>query len=345
MKFYLLTFCSAFFFSATAQRTNLYTSKNFFNLYDEFEYKRDLLRFLDIKKGDVIADVGAGEGHNDAALSLLYDSVTFYIEDINPKVLNQKKLNKQVKKYTKKKVSLQTNTFRFVIGTYTSTNLPDGFFDKILMIASFHEFTQMDEMIADLAKKLKPRGKIYILEAFSLPEKTIYCEDHHKGYRIEEAVEIMKKQGFYLTKMKSPESNIVDYTNCLSFEKAGNASNSFYTDKTATDVLLQETFRLNEQAFASDSTQVRKLTDSLIGKLTALTHIYIAFECWLKNIGLKYMKKKEYEAAINIFKVNIQLFPGSHYNYYQLGKAYKATKQSELARLYFGKAKALDSVQ
>lgn len=326
-----------------SQADKIYTPRNFLTLYDEFEYRRDLMRFLDIQKGDVVADVGGGNGCHSAALSLLYDSVTFYVEDITPKVLSKRKLKQQVSKYSRKRQSPQTNTFHCTLGTYTATNLPDGIFDKIFMVASFHEFTEMDAMIADLAKKLKPHGKIYILEAFSSMEKTIYCEDHHKGYRIDEAVAIMKKQGFYLTKMKSPESNIVDYTNCLAFEKGKRASDLFYASKEDTDLLLQKCFMLGQPAYASDSLQVMQLADLLAEKISVLTDIYIAYECWLKNIGLRYAEQKNYPAAINILKACIRLFPESPKNYSHLGDVYASIGQAALSDFYLQKAGSLET--
>ena len=57
-------------------------------LVNMFETKKQLLEFMQIKKGDVITEVGAGYGWNLGVLSTIYDSVTFYAQDISAKDLS-----------------------------------------------------------------------------------------------------------------------------------------------------------------------------------------------------------------------------------------------------------------
>ncbi len=64
-------------------------------------------------------------------LSLVYDSITLYAQDINAKALTQKVWEKTISYYEKRRRTKQTNKFQRVIGTISSTNLPDGTFDKI----------------------------------------------------------------------------------------------------------------------------------------------------------------------------------------------------------------------
>src|SRR6202008_1936826 len=185
---YLLLFFSLVSLHSVSQgkkTQDFYNPKEFHTLYDFFEYPGDLIKFFDIKPGEVIADIGSGEGYHEGALALLYDSLTFYLEEVDPKKLNYKELNKNIKHYTKVKGSPLTCRFNWVMGTYKTTNLPDGIFDKVIMIAAFHEFTFMDEMMQDLSKKLKPGGKIYVMEAFCIA-KVISCEEGHKGYYMKE---------------------------------------------------------------------------------------------------------------------------------------------------------------
>ena len=119
----------------------------------------DIAKEYGIKKGDIIADVVAASGYTDGAMSLVCDSVTFYIEDINKVYLNQKELNKMVKYYSEIRKTPQTNKFYFTIGNERRTNLPDSIFQE-----SGEEFAeqyiqagpdvrdQMDEILTKMTK-------------------------------------------------------------------------------------------------------------------------------------------------------------------------------------------------
>ena len=337
--YFLLLIGSVYFTSFSQNKTPkvLYNSKEFHTLYDFFENKSDLIKFFDIKPGEVIADVGAAEGYHEGALSLLYDSLTFYIEDIDPKDVNQKEIDKTVKHYNKLRSTPQTCKFNWVLGTYKTTNLPDGIFDKIIMIASFHEFTYMDEMMNDISKKLKPGGKIYIMEAFCI-DKVIRCEEGHKGYYMKEVNEIMSKIGYYQTQMSSPESYIINYANVLVFEKDKPKSDLFFQKKSDLQPLLNKSFLFGKHEVAADSNRVNVIADSLLPAITKLTDQYVVYEAWLKNIGLKWKKAGRHTEAINILKACTKLFPQSAQNYALLGEVYLENKQQDLAGICFDKA-------
>ena len=342
IKYSLLCLLFTLSLAITTQNKNYYTHKNFGTYYEEFANQNDLINFLEIKKNDVIADIGTDDGAIMTALSLLYDSVTFYAEDTDPKRLNQKHFDKSINYFTKLRGTSQTNQFHFVIGTYKTTNLPNNKFNKILLAASFHEFTYMDSMIMDLSAKLKADGKIYILEAFSLKDKTIYCDDHHRGYRIEEVEKIMAKQGFYLTKMRNPEGNTVSYANCLVFEKNQAKSKLFYETKKAVEPLIEKTRLFDDKNTASDLKRVESITDSIKTVNVKITVIYSAYECWVRDIGMKWMNKKDYASAINVFNSLCILYPNSSQNYICLAKAYETNKQNDLALINYNKAFVFD---
>ena len=95
--------------------------------------------------------------------------------------------------------------FNLVIGDEKSTHLPDSSFDKIIMVSAFHEFTFMDEMIADIKSKLKTGGRVYILETKCLvhpyytPEETIARLARH-GFTMMQRIETQRNgsQGLYI---------------------------------------------------------------------------------------------------------------------------------------------------
>ena len=113
--------------------------------------------FLGLKSGVVFADIGASSGYYDAAMAVFLDSVTFYLNDIDQHCLNEKNLNKVLRYYSKLKGSSiqSTNSFHFVIGTPTRTNLPENTFDVIFSNATMHVIDQPDSILTDLYKNLK----------------------------------------------------------------------------------------------------------------------------------------------------------------------------------------------
>ena len=120
----------------------------------------DTIKF---KKGETIADVGAGNGYIEAMLSVFNDSLTFYIQDIDSSVCNQKAINEVVNFYQKVNGKPFTNKFITVKGAANETNLPNNTFDKIFMIWTYQYFRNPTAIMTDLKSKLKNDGLLYII--------------------------------------------------------------------------------------------------------------------------------------------------------------------------------------
>jgi hypothetical protein len=194
-----------------------------------FETKQQFVDFLGIKNREVIAEVGSADGYNLGVLSVFYDSLTLYAQDIGSKFLTQKKLDKVINYYTKQRVAEQTCTFKMINGTISSTGLPSGIFDKIFLINAYHDFDEKDRMIEDMVDKLKPQGQIIILDGFSFIGDTEACFDNNRHVLTTLEVELKRfeKHGFYLNKMRSPNYNGAHYGNALVLEKNKIKSDEF----------------------------------------------------------------------------------------------------------------------
>lgn len=133
--------------------------------------KKDIIKTLkdkcvdtiSFKKGEVIADVGAANGSIEAMLSMFHDSLTFYIQDIDTFVCNQKTINKITATYQDLNGKPFTNEFIVIKGADDKTNLPDDTFNKILMLWTYEYFKNPKEIMTDLRSKLKTNGLIYII--------------------------------------------------------------------------------------------------------------------------------------------------------------------------------------
>lgn len=309
-----------------------------------FETKSQLKDFIDLKKGDIITEIGAGNGINIGVLSMVYDSVTFVAQDIDIKTLTDKTYNKIIKKYSKYRQTPQTNKFEKVIGTKTSTNLPDSKFDELFIINSFHDFDKQDEMLDDIYKKLKPNGRFILLEGFSFPNDTQICPDYgpHILHTLDTELPRFEKHGFYLTKMRSPNFKAAHYGNALVFEKDKKKSAEFYNNKITVDEVVNHSFRLKQNNVATDSLVVSQIFDSLQTNIKNITDVYKGYELWIREVGMKYLMKSEIIAAINILKGNVLLYPLSYQANYWLGFAYEKNKQYDLALTYYNNSLKLN---
>lgn len=184
-----------------------FSYKTYGNVANYFGSSDEMKSFFDFRKGEMIAEVGAGDGVNIGGFGLLADSNTFYVQDIDTKVLNAENWNKVYKKFNKAGI-LSKHQFNLVIGDEKSTHLPDSSFDKIIMISSFHEFSFMDEMIVDIKSKLKKGGRVYILETKCLI---------HPYYAPEETIDRMNKHGFTMMQRIQGDRNGSDGLYILAF--------------------------------------------------------------------------------------------------------------------------------
>jgi len=118
---------------------------------------------IDFRRGEIIADIGAGNGYIAAMLSMFHDSLTFYIQDIDTLVCNQSAINEVVDFYQEVNGRPFTNTFIVVNGTDTNTNLPDSTFDKILMMWTYSYLKEPQVFIKDVRDNLKDDGLFYVI--------------------------------------------------------------------------------------------------------------------------------------------------------------------------------------
>ena len=94
-------------------------AKKIDHLYQIIETKAKFLDFIGIKKGDVVVEIGSEDGVFLGIIATFYDSVTFYAQDINPKVLSENNFNKTIKSYAKFRKNPETNNYKIVIGSET----------------------------------------------------------------------------------------------------------------------------------------------------------------------------------------------------------------------------------
>lgn len=171
--------------------------KHFGQIAYFFESKEDLKNFFDFNPHDTIAEIGAGDGLNILDLTLHTDSVTIYIQDIDSVALSPENFER-IRQRCKRLKKYSGHHYERTIGTVKSSNLPNNAFDKIILVMTFHEFGYIEEMLSDIFQKLKPSGKLYILEARCFHEG-------HPYYESEELTALLERSKFKLLKMEGKD--------------------------------------------------------------------------------------------------------------------------------------------
>ncbi len=168
IKTLILIFLSSYFFAKaqhnSCKETHFDTPKNVAKLKPMFEFMR-------LEKGHIVASVGAGAGWFEAAISVYFDSLTFYLEDISTECLNEATIKATVLQYSKIKQKPITNHFEWVVGTDSSTNLPPQYFDRVLLNNTYHHFSKKARMLADVRLLLKNDGFLYVFEPIIYPNQ------------------------------------------------------------------------------------------------------------------------------------------------------------------------------
>lgn len=195
-------FIAAFVFlsySGTAQKMQTFKEHCgafFESMTHLYKVKQAELDFYHFKPGQTVASIGAQCCHIEAALAASTDSVTFYLEDIDSSKFKKEQTEFVWNYYAKLRGKPMTCDYTMILGDERSTSLPENTFDKILIINSFHEFTFATEMLADIKKKLKPGGILYIDEALPKKPGQLHGICNLPMLTNEEMIAVFAKNGF-----------------------------------------------------------------------------------------------------------------------------------------------------
>lgn len=198
-KFYATISLLFIFLQMNAQKMQMI--KGYCGLYyktmdDFYRQKQAELDFYGFQPRQVVGSIGAQCGHWEASFAASTENVRFYLEDIDTSFFNQRQVGFAWHYYDSLRGSPMTSTYALVTGTEESTGLPENTFDKIIIINSFHEFTRVDEMLADIKTKLKPGGILYIDETVPKRPGQLHGICKKPMLTPEEMISILSKNGY-----------------------------------------------------------------------------------------------------------------------------------------------------
>jgi precorrin-6B methylase 2 len=154
---------------------------------EQEEKTSKLLKNMNLKPTDVVADIGAGSGYHVFKMAPKVNEGLVYAVDIQKEMLQAIKTKKQ---------ALGQDNIKLVQGTEKSVNLPKKEVDKILMVDVYHEFEYPIEMLASIKTALRENGRIYLIE-YRAEDLTVPIKRLHKMSEVQ-AVKEMKAAGFKL---------------------------------------------------------------------------------------------------------------------------------------------------
>jgi ubiquinone/menaquinone biosynthesis C-methylase UbiE len=128
------------------------------------------IRLMDLKPGDVVADIGAGTGYFSFRMAAKVPQGKVLAEEIDPDMI--KDLKDTIHKTGIRNVEP-------VLGNETDPKLPEGAVDVVLMVDAYHEFDHPREMMEAIVKALKPGGRVIDLE-YRAEDPSVPIKPHHK---------------------------------------------------------------------------------------------------------------------------------------------------------------------
>ena len=277
-----------------------------YNRDEIFElFEKDFQNY-DIRSGDVVGEVGAASGWLEGVFSVFSDSVTYYVQDIDSVFLNKTQLDAVVKHFSAQRTEPQSNSFHYVLGEYDKTNLPDTTFDLIIINNTFHEFTEVDAMMKDILKKLKPDGKVIIHEVFTNALKKV----NHGGceipaYTVEKVEELLAPSGLYLTHMNQPKYSIENY---LTFKADKEKADSFQSFLKESEPLFESLNQLNSKKTAKNYKKAGPIGKELRRNRGRIHKFYPSIELYLSSLAHRYKDEKQYKSAFQVGQILADMY-------------------------------------
>jgi ubiquinone/menaquinone biosynthesis C-methylase UbiE len=177
----------------------------------EREWEEDPAKAVDalgLKKGMVVADVGAGTGYFSVRMARAVGPTgKVYASDLQEPMLKRLARNAAKEKIT----NIET-----VQATESDPNLPPNAIDLIIMVDVYHEFSEPQTMLRKMRAALKPEGRLVLLE-YRKEDPSVPIRPEHKMSAQEAKTEV-EAEGFQLHETIGvlPRQHILVFTKAAS---------------------------------------------------------------------------------------------------------------------------------
>ena len=147
---------------------------------DKNQKPEEIIALLEIKPGMTVADIGTGTGYMIPHLSrAVGPKGKVLAEDIAQDFLDRAKTKAE-------------DNVELILGNETDPKLPASAVDRILVLDVYHHFDYPDKMLANIARSLKPGGRLMIVDFYKkdrgdhvrLEREDVIKEIESNGYRL-----------------------------------------------------------------------------------------------------------------------------------------------------------------
>jgi ubiquinone/menaquinone biosynthesis C-methylase UbiE len=159
---------------------------------------------LNIPRGAVVADVGAGSGYMTVRMAQRVGPTgRVYANDIQPEMLKMLEARLQRERIT---------NVTLVQGALDDPRLPENTLDLILMVDVYHEFSEPQKMLRAMFRSLKPGGRLVLLE-YRKEDPSVPIRFEHK-MSVQEARMELEAEGFVFGRVdgRLPRQHILIFT-------------------------------------------------------------------------------------------------------------------------------------
>jgi ubiquinone/menaquinone biosynthesis C-methylase UbiE len=165
---------------------------------DKWQRADELVRLLGISSGSQVGDIGCHEGYMSFKLSKVVGaSGKVYSVDVDDRVLW--KINESIRE---NKVS----NIEVIKGDYDDPKLPSDKLDAVIILDTYHEMDDHDEILQHVKSALKTGGKLVICEPIAEERRKSPRADQEKKHELgmKYALEDLKKAGLKIDYQKDP---------------------------------------------------------------------------------------------------------------------------------------------
>ena len=138
-----------------------YYSKSFAELKENYNHSS---KYCNVQKGEQVASIGVSNGYVEVQLATFNDGIHWTLQDIDTGCLNKSEFHKVLAYHEKLKGAPINGTFNLVAGSEHNTGLKRNFYDRVLLLNVYHELSDKDSILIDIAGTLKQSGVVVIME-------------------------------------------------------------------------------------------------------------------------------------------------------------------------------------
>jgi ubiquinone/menaquinone biosynthesis C-methylase UbiE len=182
---------------------------------DSSELRKNYLEFwnyINAKPGERIASVGCGNGYVEAQIAAFNDNIEWTLQDIDTICLNKTEWAQVLSHHERLKGKPISGTFILLRGEEHITNLKRNYYDRIMMINTYHELSDQKGILIDVKGALQENGLLVIMERMAKRKNEKRKDCGHVMPWEPEMYQKLESHGFKLVQKVNTKGSLTSYT-------------------------------------------------------------------------------------------------------------------------------------